>query len=85
MEYPIYKFTDHMKLKKKVVQNVDVSVLLKRGNKILMGRNMEAKCRAETDGKDIRRLPHLGICLIYRTNPRHYCRCQEVLAERHLI
>jgi hypothetical protein len=29
------QFTDHMKFKKKEDQSVDVSVLLRRGNKIL--------------------------------------------------
>ena len=59
------QFTDYMKLKKKEDQSVDSSVLLRRGNKILMGRSMETKCRAETEGKAIKRLPHLGIHLIY--------------------
>jgi hypothetical protein len=31
------KLTDHMKLKKKEDQSVDASVLLRRGNKIIMG------------------------------------------------
>jgi hypothetical protein len=42
-----------MKLKKKEDQNVDASVLLRRGNKILKGANMEKKCGAETEGKAI--------------------------------
>jgi hypothetical protein len=58
-----------MKFKKKEDQSVDASVLLRRGNKILMGENMETKCGAETEGKAIQRLPHLGI------QPRHYWRC----------
>jgi hypothetical protein len=48
-----------MKLKKKEDQSVDASVLLRRGNKILTGENMEKemwrKCGAG------QRLPHLGI------------------------
>jgi hypothetical protein len=32
------QFTDHIKLKKKEGQNVEASVLLRRGNKILMER-----------------------------------------------
>jgi hypothetical protein len=36
-----------MKLKKED-QSVGASVLLKRGNKILTGENMAAKCGAET-------------------------------------
>ena len=50
-----------MKLKKKEDQSVGALVLLRKGNKILMGANMETKCRAETEGKDIQRLPLLGI------------------------
>jgi hypothetical protein len=40
---------------------MDASVLLRKGNKILTGGNMETKCRAENEGKTIQRLPHLGI------------------------
>jgi hypothetical protein len=39
---PKIQFTDHMKPKKED-QNVNVSVLLRRGNKILTGGNMETK------------------------------------------
>jgi hypothetical protein len=54
-----------MKLKKKEDQ-MDASVLLRRGNKILTGENMETKCGAETEGKTIQRLPHLMIHPIFR-------------------
>jgi hypothetical protein len=39
-----------MKLKKKKNQIVDVSVLLRKGNKILTGGNTETKCGAEIEG-----------------------------------
>ena len=61
----MYVFTDHMKLKKKEDQTVDASVLLRRGNKILTGENMETKCGIETEGKVIQRLPHLQIQPMY--------------------
>jgi hypothetical protein len=54
------QFTDHMKLKRKKDQSVGASVL-RKWNKILMGANMETNCRAETEGKAIQRLSHLGI------------------------
>jgi hypothetical protein len=54
-----------VKLKKKEDQSVGTSVLLRKGDKILMGANMETKCRAETEGKAIQRLSHLGIHPIY--------------------
>jgi hypothetical protein len=65
-EIPKIQFTDHMKPKKKEDQSVDASVLLRRGNKILTGRNMDT----ETEGKAIQRLPHLGIHPIYRHQTR---------------
>jgi hypothetical protein len=46
-------------------QNVDGSVLFRRVNKILTGGNMETKNGAETEGKAIQRLSHLGIHSIY--------------------
>ena len=54
-----------MKLKKKEDQSMDALVLLRRGSKILMGGNMEKNCVVETEGKEIQRLPHLGIHPIY--------------------
>jgi hypothetical protein len=54
-----------MKLKKKEDQNVDTLILLRRGKKIPMERVTETKCGAETGGKAIQRLPHLGIHPIY--------------------
>jgi hypothetical protein len=42
---PKIQFTDHMKPKKKEDQNMDASVLLKRGNKILTGGNIEVWSR----------------------------------------
>jgi hypothetical protein len=50
-----------MKLKKKEDQSVDTSILLRRGNKILMEEVTETKSRTETEGTTIQRLPHLGI------------------------
>jgi hypothetical protein len=55
------QFTDHMKLKKKEDQSVGTSVLLRSRKNILMGANTETKCGVETEGKDILRLPHMGI------------------------
>ena len=40
-----------MKLKKKEDQRVGALVLLRKGNKILMGANTETKCGAEPEGK----------------------------------
>jgi hypothetical protein len=48
-----------MKLKKKEDQSVDTSVLLRRGKQIPM--EGVTKCRSETEGMTIQRLPHLGI------------------------
>jgi len=48
---------------------MDASVLLKRGNKTIMGGNMETKFGAQTEGKVIQRLPHLRIQPIYIQQP----------------
>jgi hypothetical protein len=52
-----------MKLKKKEDQSVGASVLLRRGNKIQ--EQIWRQCGAETEGKTIQRLPHLGVHPIY--------------------
>jgi len=50
---------------------------------------MGTKSGAETEGKATQRLPHLEIhptCrILSSTKPRHYFRCQEVLADKILI
>jgi hypothetical protein len=55
------QFTDHMKLNKKEDQIVDTSILLRRGNKIPMGGDIETIYGAETEGMAIQRLPQLWI------------------------
>jgi hypothetical protein len=62
---PKIQSTVHMNLKKKKDQSVYASVLLRKGNKILMGGNTETKYRAETEEKAIQRLTHLEIHSIY--------------------
>ena len=54
-----------MKLKKKEDQSVDILVILGRWNKVTMGGNAKTKCRAETEGKAIQRLPYLVIHPMY--------------------
>jgi hypothetical protein len=63
---------------------VGTSVFIRKRNKILTRANMETKCRAETEGKAIQRLPHLGI------HPRYNHQTpkllwKNMLAERSLI
>jgi hypothetical protein len=84
---PKIQFTNHMKLKKKEDQSVDTSILLRRGDKKLMEGVTETKCRAETEEMTIHRLPHLELYPIYKsvTKPRHFCGCQQVLADRSLL
>jgi hypothetical protein len=50
-----------MKLKKKEDQIMDGLSLLRMGNKIPMEGVAETKFGAETEGRSIQRLPHLGI------------------------
>jgi hypothetical protein len=56
------QFTDHMKLKK---NKVWILRSFLEGGKIPMGGDTETECGAETEGKAIQRLPHLGILPIY--------------------
>ena len=67
------QFSDHMKPKKKEDQNVDISVLFRRVNKILTEDNMETNCGAKTEGKTIQRLLYLGI------HPTHSQQTQTLL------
>jgi hypothetical protein len=78
---PKIQFTDHMKLKKKEVQSVDSSVLLRRGNKISTGQNVEQRLN-ERPSRDF---PTWGSITYTLTKPRHYCGCQQVLTYRNLI
>jgi hypothetical protein len=50
-----------MKLKKKKDHCVNTLFLLRRGDKIPMERVTETKFGAETEGRTIQRLHHLGI------------------------
>jgi hypothetical protein len=67
-----------MKLKKKEDQCMDISVLLRRRNKIPMGEDIETKC-----GERLKET----YLMIYSTDtkPRYYCGCQQVLDDRSLI
>ena len=58
------QFFKHMRIKKKEVQSVDTSFLLRIGNKIPMEGVTEAKFWAEMKGWTIQRLPHPLIHLI---------------------
>ena len=49
---------------------MDASVLLKRGNGVVMGGKNEKRGRAETEVKVIKRLPVLRIHPIYRHQPQ---------------
>jgi hypothetical protein len=68
-----------MKLKKKD-QSVDISFLLRMGNKIPMEGVTETRFKAKMEGKNIQRLPHLGTHPIYNHQtqtllymPARYC------------
>jgi hypothetical protein len=59
------QFTDHRKLKKKEDHSLDTLVLLRKMIKIPMGGDTRTKHGAETEGKTIEILSHLGINPIY--------------------
>jgi hypothetical protein len=85
LRIPKIQFAKHLKLRKKEDQSVDTLFLLRMGNKIPMGGVTETKCGAETEGKAIQRLPTWGSVPYTVTKPRHYCGCQQVLADGSLI
>jgi hypothetical protein len=74
-----------MKLKKKEVQSLDTSFLLRMGNKICMDGVTEMKFRADPEGMTIQRLPHLGIHLLNIHQTKTLDRCQQEPADRSLI
>jgi hypothetical protein len=67
------QFTDHIKLKNKEDQSVVLRSFLEGGKKMPMGGDTETKCGAETEGKAIQRLPHLGILPIYSHQTQSGC------------
>jgi hypothetical protein len=62
-------------------------VLLRKGNKTVMGANTETMHTADTDTEEkvIQSCPTWGPIPYTVTKPSHYCRCYELLAERSLI
>jgi hypothetical protein len=74
-----------MKLKKKEDQSVDTLVLLRRGNKIPMGGNMRQSVEQRLKERPSRDCPTWGSIPYTVTKPRHYCGCQQELADRSLI
>jgi hypothetical protein len=60
------------------LQNFNPELLLYKGN-------TGTKCGAEVEAMAIQRLPPWEIIPYADTKPRHYCDCQEVLADRTLI
>jgi hypothetical protein len=81
---PKIQFAKHMKIKKKEVQSVDTSFLLRMGNKIPMGGVTEKKFRAEPEGMTNQRLPYLGIQPINNHQTQTLGRCPQKPADRSL-
>jgi hypothetical protein len=75
----------HIKLKKKEDQSVDTLVLLRRGNKYpweeIQRQSVEPRLK-EWPSRDC---PTWGSIPYTVSKPRHYCGCQQVLADRSLI
>jgi hypothetical protein len=58
---------------------VDISFLLRKGNRIPMEGVTETKFRAKTDGRTIQRLPHPGIHHIQPPNPDTTAYARKIL------
>jgi hypothetical protein len=74
-----------MKLKKKEDRSVDASDLFGRGNKILTGRILRQSVEQRLEEGLSRDCSTWGSIPYPVTKSRHYCGCQEVLADRSLI
>jgi hypothetical protein len=77
-----------MKLKKKEDQSVDISFLLRMGNKIPIEGVTETKFGDETEGRMMQRLPHSGIHTVinHRTQtqshmPARFCQQDPDIAD----
>ena len=88
LRLPKIQFAKHMKLKKKEDQSVDISFLLRMGNKIPIEGVTETKFGDETEGRMMQRLPHSGIHTVinHRTQtqshmPARFCQQDPDIAD----
>ena len=76
-------FTDQMKLKKKEDQSMGILVLLRREKKYPWEEIQTVEKRLME--RPSRECPTWGSIPYTFTKPRHYCGCQQALADRNLI
>jgi hypothetical protein len=79
------KFTDHMKLKKKEDQSVDILSFSERGSKYPWEEIWRQSVEQKRKEKPSRDYPTWGSMPYIVTKPRQYCGCQQVLDDRSLI
>jgi hypothetical protein len=83
---PRIQSIDHMKLKKKKEdQNVDASVLLRRGNKYSGEKIWRQSVEQRLKERPSRDYPTCGSVSYTDTKPRPYCGCQQLIADRSLM
>jgi hypothetical protein len=70
-----------MKHKKKEDQSVDAPVLLRTGNKYSQEEIWRKGVEQRLKERPTKDCPTCGSIPFTDTKPRHYCRCQEVLAD----
>jgi hypothetical protein len=81
---PKIQFTDHMKLKKKEDESLDVS-FLEGESKYPLEEVQRQSVQQKLKERPPRNCPN-WISIPYTvTKPRHYCGCQQVLSDRGLI
>jgi hypothetical protein len=78
------QFTDYMKLKKKEDQSVGASVLL-RATKYSQEQIWRQSVEQRLKERPSRDCPTWASIPYRVTKPRHYCGCQQELADRSLI
>jgi hypothetical protein len=74
-----------MKLKKKEDQSVDALVLLRWGTKYSEEEIWRQSVEQRLKERPFTYCPTCGFIPYIVTKPRHYCECQEMLANRSLL
>jgi hypothetical protein len=78
---PKIQFTDHVKLKKKEDQSVDTKSFLEGGTKYPWEELQRQSVEQRVKDRPSRDCPTWGSIPYIVTKPRHYCGCQQVLAD----
>ena len=82
---PKIQFTEHMKLRRRKTKVWVLWSFLARGTKYSQEQIQRQSIEQRQKKRTSRQYPTWGSTPYTVTKPRHYCGCQEVLADRSLI